>query len=144
MVNVNRIEGITGIRDESDKDGMRMVIELRRGENAEVLLNKLYAYTQLQVVFGINMVALSDGQPQIMNIQEMLDAFLRHRREVVTRRTIHDLRKARDKAHLLEGLGVALSNIDEMIVLIKASPILLRQNWHYWQRYGILVKQLNC
>jgi DNA gyrase subunit A len=107
LVKLKRIEGITAIRDESDKDGMRVVIEVRRGENAEVVLNKLYSYTQLQVVFGINMVALDSGQPRVMNIHEMLDAFIRHRREVVTRRTIFDLRKAREKAHILEGLAVA-------------------------------------
>lgn len=136
LVKLKRLEGISAIRDESDKDGMRAVIELRRGENAEVVLNKLYTYTQLQVVFGINMVALDDGQPRVMNIREVLDAFIRHRREVVVRRTVYDLRKAREKAHLLEGLGVALANIDEMIKLIKESPTssdakerLLSQRW---------------
>ena len=117
-----KIEGITALRDESDKEGMRIFIELRRGENAEVFLNNLYAQTQLQVVFGINMVALIDGRPRVLNLSEILHAFLRHRREVVTRRTIFNLRKTRERAHILEGLGVALSNIDEMIALIKASP----------------------
>ncbi len=122
LVKLKKIDGIVGIRDESDKDGMRAVIECRRGENAEVILNKLYSFTQLQVVFGINMVALDGGQPRVMNLREVLDAFVAHRREVVTRRCIFDLRKAREKAHLLEGLGVALANIDEMIQSIKTSP----------------------
>ena len=117
-----RIEGITGLRDESDKDGMRVVIELRRGEVAEVILNNLYAHTQMQSVFGINMVALVDGQPRTLNLKEILLCFIRHRREVVTRRTIYELKKARSRAHVLEGLGVALANIDEMIALIKRSP----------------------
>ncbi len=117
-----RIEGIADIRDESDKDGMRMVIELRRGEVPEIVLNNLYQHTQMQSVFGINMVALSDGQPQLMNLKSILEAFLRHRREVVTRRTVYDLRKARERAHVLEGLAVALANIDPIIELIKASP----------------------
>ena len=101
---------------------MRIVIELKRGEVAEVVLNNLYAQTPLETVFGINMVALQEGQPKLMSLKEMLDAFIRHRREVVTRRTIHDLRKARERAHVLEGLAVALANIDEIIALIKASP----------------------
>lgn len=122
LVKDKKVEGITALRDESDKDGMRIYIELRRGENAEVMLNNLYSLTQLQVVFGINMVALIDGRPRVLNLSEILHAFLRHRREVVTRRTIHNLRKTRERAHILEGLGVALSNIDEMIALIKASP----------------------
>ena len=122
LVKEKRLEGITELRDESDKDGMRMVIELRRGEMAEVVLNNLYQHTQLQTVFGINMVALVDGQPKILNLKEMLVAFVRHRREVVTRRTIYDLRKARERAHILEGLAVALANIDPVIALIKASP----------------------
>jgi DNA gyrase subunit A len=117
-----RIEGITELRDESDKDGIRVVIELRRGEVPEVVLNNLYQHTQLQTVFGINMVALVDGQPRLLNLKQILEAFLRHRREVVTRRTVFDLRKARDRAHILEGLAVALANIDEIIALIKASP----------------------
>ena len=121
LVKDKKLEGITGLRDESDKDGMRMVIELRRGEIADVVLNNLYKQTQMQNVFGINMVALVNGQPRLLNIKQILDAFILHRREVVTRRTIFDLRKARDRAHLLEGLAVALSNIDEIIALIKKS-----------------------
>lgn len=121
LVKDKLIDGITGLRDESDKEGMRIVIEVRRGESAEVILNNLYAQTQLQTVFGINMVALVDGRPQLLNIKQILEAFIRHRREVVTRRTIYDLRKARERAHILEGLGIALANIDEMINLIKTS-----------------------
>ncbi|MET0983836.1 MAG: DNA gyrase subunit A [Steroidobacteraceae bacterium] len=119
------IEGIAlpdGLRDESDKDGMRIVIELKRGEVADIVLNNLYKHTPMESVFGINMVALQDGQPKLLNLKEMLDAFVRHRREVVTRRTIHDLRKARERAHILEGQAVALANIDEVIAVIKASP----------------------
>src|SRR5688572_6263448 len=116
------IDGISDLRDESDKDGMRVVIELKRGEVAEVVLNNLFAQTPLETVFGINMVALIDGQPKLLSLKEMLEAFVRHRREIVTRRTIYDLAKARDRAHLLEGLAVALANIDEVIALIKASP----------------------
>ena len=101
---------------------MRVVIELKRGEVAEIVLNNLYAQTPMETVFGINMVALLDGQPKLMSLREMLDAFLRHRREVVTRRTIFELRRARERAHMLEGLAVALANIDEVIALIKASP----------------------
>ncbi len=122
LVKDKKIDGITELRDESDKDGMRMVIELRRGEVPEVVLNNLYQQTQMQTVFGINMVALEDGQPRILNLKQILEAFIRHRREVVTRRTIFELRKARERAHVLEGLAVALSNIDEIIALIKASP----------------------
>ena len=122
LVKEKRIEGITELRDESDKDGMRIVIELRRGEVAEVLINNLYQYTQMQNVFGINMVALVDGQPRLLNIKQVLEAFVRHRQEVVTRRTIFELRKARDRAHELEGLAIALVNIDEVIALIKAAP----------------------
>jgi DNA gyrase subunit A len=124
LVREKQLEGIAGdgLRDESDKDGMRIVIELKRGEVAEVVLNNLYAQTPLETVFGINMVALVDGQPKLLGLKEMLDAFIRHRREVVTRRTVYDLRKARERAHLLEGLAVALANIDEVIALIKASP----------------------
>lgn len=121
MVKQGKLEGITALRDESDKDGMRMVIELRRGEVAEVVLNNLYQHTQLQNVFGINMVALIDGRPRCLNLREILTAFLDHRREVVTRRTLFDLKKARDRAHVLEGLAVALANIDEIIELIKAA-----------------------
>ncbi len=122
LVKDKKIEGITGLRDESDKDGMRMVIELRKGEVSEVILNNLYSQTQLQTVFGINMVALENNQPRIFNLKDMLDAFIKHRREVVTRRTIFELRKAREKAHVLEGLAIALANIDEIIQLIKQSP----------------------
>jgi len=122
LVRNKEIDGISELRDESDKDGMRVVIELKRGEVAEVILNNLYAQTPMETVFGINMVALSDGQPRLMGLRELLDAFLRHRREVVTRRSIFEIRKARDRAHVLEGLAVALANIDEIIALIKASP----------------------
>jgi DNA gyrase subunit A len=122
LVKDKKIEGITGLRDESDKDGMRMVIELRRGEVSEVVLNNLFQHTQMQNVFGINMVALVDGQPRTLNLRQALELFLRHRREVVTRRTLFDLRKARDRAHILEGLAVALANIDEVIELIKKAP----------------------
>ena len=121
LVREKRIEGISELRDESDKDGMRIVIELRTGEVSDVVLNNLYKQTPLQSVFGINMVALNDGQPKLMNLKQMLEAFLAHRREVVTRRTIFDLRKARDRAHVLEGQTVALANIDDVIALIKSS-----------------------
>lgn len=121
LVKEKKIEGITLLRDESDKDGTRVIMELRRGEMVEVILNNLFAQTQLQTVFGINMVALNDNRPQILSLHQMLDAFLRHRREVVTRRTIFELKKCRERAHILEGLGIALTNIDEMIALIKAS-----------------------
>ena len=122
LVREKRLEGISGLRDESDKQGMRVVIELKRGEVAEVMLNNLYAHTQMQNVFGINMVALVDGQPKTLNIKQILEFFIKHRREVVTRRSIFELKKARNRAHLLEGLGIALANIDEMIDLIKKSP----------------------
>ena len=122
LVKEKKIEGISELRDESDKDGMRMVVELKRGEVPEVLLNNLYQHTAMQSVFGINTVALVDGQPRLLNLKQVLDAFLRHRREVVTRRTIFELRKARERAHVLEGLAVALANIDPIIALIKASP----------------------
>jgi DNA gyrase subunit A len=122
LVRNKQIDGISELRDESDKDGMRVVIELKRGEVAEIVLNNLYAQTPMETVFGINMVALLDGQPKLMSLREMLDAFLRHRREVVTRRTIFELRRARERAHILEGLAVALANIDDVIALIKASP----------------------
>jgi DNA gyrase subunit A len=121
LVKDKKIEGISGLRDESDKDGMRMVIDLKRGEVAEVVLNNLYQHTQLQTVFGINMVALVDGRPRLLNLKECLEAFIRHRRDVVTRRTVFELRKARQRAHVLEGLAVALANIDEVIALIKGS-----------------------
>jgi DNA gyrase subunit A len=122
LVKDKKIEGITELRDESDKDGMRMVIELRRGENADVALNNLFQQTQLQTVFGINMVAIDNGQPRTLSLKSLLEIFVRHRREVVTRRTRYLLRKARERAHVLEGLSIALANIDEVIALIKASP----------------------
>jgi len=122
LVKEKKLEGISELRDESDKDGMRIFIEIKRGEAADVVLNNLFQQTQLQSVFGINMVALVDGRPKLLNLKEMLEAFVRHRREVVTRRTIFELRKARARAHILEGLTVALANIDEMIELIKTSP----------------------
>ena len=122
LVKEKKLEGITELRDESDKDGMRVVIELRRGEVPEVILNNLYAQTQMQSVFGINVVALIDGQPKVLNLKDMLEAFILHRREVVTRRTVFELRKARERGHILEGQAVALSNIDPVIALIKASP----------------------
>jgi DNA gyrase subunit A len=122
LVKEKKIEGISELRDESDKDGMRIYIEIKRGEAADVVLNNLYQQTQMESVFGINMVALVDGRPKLLNLKEMLEAFVRHRREVVTRRTIFELRKARARAHVLEGLTVALANIDEMIELIKTSP----------------------
>ena len=122
LVRDKRIEGISELRDESDKDGMRVAIELRKGEVSDVVLNNLYKQTPMQSVFGINMVALHEGQPKLMNLKQILEAFLAHRREVVTRRTIFDLRKARDRAHVLEGQAVALANIDDVIALIKASP----------------------
>ena len=119
LVRGKNIDGISELRDESDKDGMRVVIELKRGEIADIVLNNLYAQTPMETVFGINMVALQDGQPKLLGLREMLDAFLRHRREIITRRTIYDLAKARDRAHILEGLAVALANIDEIIALIR-------------------------
>jgi DNA gyrase subunit A len=121
LVREKRIEGISDLRDESDKSGMRAVIELKRGEVAEIVLNNLYKLTPMQETFGMNMVALVDGQPKLLNLRQFLDAFLRHRREVVTRRTVFDLRKARDRAHVLEGLAVALSNVDDVIAIIKAA-----------------------
>jgi len=137
LVKEKKIEGITELRDESDKDGLRVVIELRRGENGEVVLNNLYAQTQMQSVFGINMVALVDGQPKLLNLKQILQSFIRHRQEVVTRRTVFLLRKAREKGHILEGLAVALANIDAVIQLIKESPTsaeakekLLARSWH--------------
>lgn len=145
LVREKRLEGITGLRDESDKQGMRVVIELRRGEVAEVMLNNLYAHTQMQNVFGINMVALVDGQPKTLNLKQILECFIKHRREVVTRRCIFELKKARNRAHLLEGLGIALANIDEMIDLIKKSPTpqeakegLLARNWQPGLVLGML------
>jgi len=121
LVKEKRLEGIAELRDESDKDGMRVVIEIKRDHYPDVVLNNLYQHTQMQTVFGINMVALVDGQPRLLNLKQLLEYFLRHRRDVVTRRTIYELRKARDRAHLLEGYTVALANIDEVIALIKAS-----------------------
>ncbi|MBN9696515.1 MAG: DNA topoisomerase 4 subunit A, partial [Zoogloea sp.] len=122
LVNEKKIEGISDIRDESDKSGMRMVIELKRNEVPDVVLNNLFKQTQLQDTFGMNMVALVDGKPRLLNLHQMIDCFLAHRREVVTRRTIFELRKARERGHILEGLAVALSNVDEIIALIKAAP----------------------
>jgi DNA gyrase subunit A len=122
LVRGKLIEGISELRDESDKDGMRVVIELKRGENADIVVNNLYKQTPMESVFGVNMVALQDGQPKLMNLKDIIEAFLRHRREVVTRRTVFDLRKARERGHILEGLAIALANIDEVIALIKASP----------------------
>ncbi|PIJ50083.1 DNA gyrase subunit A [Erwinia sp. OLTSP20] len=136
LVKDKRVEGISALRDESDKDGMRIVIEVKRDAVGEVVLNNLYSLTQLQVSFGINMVALYQGQPKIMTLKEILEAFVRHRREVVTRRTIFELRKARDRAHILEGLAVALANIDPIIELIRRAPTpaeaktgLMAQSW---------------
>lgn len=136
LVKLKKIEGISELRDESDKDGMRIYIGLRKGEPGEVILNNLYTQTQLQTVFGINMVALVDGQPKLLTLKQVLEAFISHRREVVTRRTIYDLTKAKERVHLLEGLGVALANIDPIIALIKASKTpadakqqLLAQDW---------------
>ncbi len=122
LVNEKKLEGISDIRDESDKSGMRVVIELKRGEVPEVVLNNLYKATQLQDTFGMNMVALVDGQPKLLNLKEMLSCFLSHRREVLTRRTVYELRKARERGHVLEGLAVALANIDDFIAIIKAAP----------------------
>jgi len=137
LVKEKKLEGISELRDESDKDGMRMVIELKRGEVPEVVLNNLYQHTQMQSVFGINMVALVDGQPRTLNLKQVLEYFLRHRREVVTRRTLFELRKARDRAHILEGLAVALANIDEIIELIKtaSTPAEAKQRLteRFWQ-----------
>jgi DNA gyrase subunit A len=137
LVRDKRIEGISDLRDESDKSGMRAVIELKRGEVAEIVLNNLYKLTPMQESFGMNLVALLDGQPKLLNLRQFLDAFLRHRREVVTRRTVFDLRKARDRGHILEGLAVALSNVDEVIAIIKgaATPAvakteLMGRTWH--------------
>jgi len=136
LVKEKRIEGITALRDESDKEGMRVVIEMRRGGNAEILLNNLFTQTQMQITFGINMVALVNGRPTLLNLKQLIEEFLSHRREIVTRRTLFDLRKARERAHLLEGLGIALVNIDAMIALIKAAndpriakQALLQQDW---------------
>ncbi|WP_394169490.1 DNA gyrase subunit A [Saccharospirillum alexandrii] len=136
LVKEKKIEGISELRDESDKDGLRIAIDLKRGESGDVVLNNLYAQTQLETVFGINTVALVDGQPRILNLKELLEAFIRHRREVVTRRTIFELRKARQRGHILEGLAIALANIDRMIELIRGSATgaeakerMLSQSW---------------
>jgi DNA gyrase subunit A len=137
LVREKRLDGLSEIRDESDKSGMRVVLELKRGEVPEVILNNLYKETQMQDTFGMNMVALVENQPRLLNLKEILDAFLRHRREVITRRTVFELRKARDRGHVLEGLAVALSNVDEIIALIKAAaaPVeakreLMSRTWH--------------
>src|SRR6185436_13902130 len=122
LLTEKRLEGISDLRDESDKSGMRMVIELKRGELPEVVLNNLYKMTQLQDTFHMNMVALVDGQPRVLNLKDLIEAFISHRREVVTRRTVFDLRKARERGHVLEGLAVALSNVDEVIELVKKAP----------------------
>lgn len=147
LVKEKRVEGISALRDESDKDGMRMVVEVKRGEVGEVVLNNLYKLTQMQVSFGMNMVALADGQPRLFNLRDMLEAFVLHRREVVTRRTIFELRKARERAHLLEGLSIALANIDPIIELIKRSPTpaeakagLLAQDWELGNVADMLAK----
>ncbi|CAM3965176.1 DNA topoisomerase (ATP-hydrolyzing) subunit A [Shewanella aquimarina] len=147
LVKDKKIEGISGLRDESDKDGMRIVIEVKRGEVGEVILNNLYAQTQLQTSFGINMVALTNGQPKLFNLKEMLECFILHRREVVTRRTVFELRKARERAHILEALAIALANIDPIIELIKASPTpaeaktkLVAQGWALGNVQGMLEK----
>ena len=121
LVKEKRLEGISALRDESDKDGMRIVIEIKKSDSAEVVLNNLYSLTQFQTVFGINLVALLEGQPRLLNLKDLLTAFIKHRQEVVTRRTLFDLNKARDRSHILEGLGIALTNIDEVIALIKAA-----------------------
>ncbi len=121
LVGDKKIEGISDLRDESDKSGMRVVIELKRGEIPDVVLNNLYKQTQLQDSFGMNMVALIDGQPKLLNLKQILEAFLKHRREVITRRTVFELKKARERGHVLEGLAVALANVDEMIRIIKAA-----------------------
>jgi DNA gyrase subunit A len=137
LVREKRLDGLSEIRDESDKSGMRVVLELKRGEVPEVILNNLYKETQMQDTFGMNMVALVENQPRLLNLKEILDAFLRHRREIITRRTVFELRKARDRGHVLEGLAVALSNVDEIIALIKAAaaPVeakreLMSRTWH--------------
>jgi len=147
LVNGKKIDGISDLRDESDKSGMRVVIELKRGEIPDVVLNNLYKQTQLQDSFGMNMVALIDGQPKLLNLKEILDAFLRHRREVITRRTVYDLRKARERGHVLEGLAVALENVDEMIKIIKSAKTppeakieLMKQTWKSTVVEGMLQK----
>jgi len=144
LVNDKKIEGIAHVQDESDKSGMRVVIELKRGEIPEVILNNLFKQTQLQDTFGINMVALLDGQPRVLNLKEMLQAFLAHRREVVTRRTLYDLREARKKAHIQEGLAVALSNVDEIIELIKKSQTPAEAKVALMARYWRSVWLVEC
>jgi DNA gyrase subunit A len=152
LVREKKLEGIAEIRDESDKSGMRVVVELKRGEMPEVVLNNLYKETQMQDSFGMNMVALVDGRPRLLNLKEFIEAFLRHRREVVTRRTVYDLRKARERGHVLEGLAVALSNVDEIIALIRSAPSpadakvqLMGRRWRSWWRrcYCALARQLS-
>ena len=145
LVKDKKISGVRELRDESDKDGMRMVIDLRKGEVPDVLLNNLYQHTQMQNVFGINIVALENGQPRLLGLKQLLEAFIRHRREIVTRRTRYDLRKSRARAHILEGLAVSLANIDQIIALIKASSTpaeakqaLLEPMWES----GVVVKML--
>lgn len=147
LVKEKKIDGISALRDESDKQGMRVVIEVRRGENSDVILNNLFVHTQLQSVFGINMVALEDGQPKTLNLKHLIEAFIKHRREVVTRRTVFDLGKARDRVHILEGLAVALSNIDAMILMIKqakdpadAKAQLMERFWQAAQTIDILTR----
>ncbi|MGY4107047.1 DNA topoisomerase (ATP-hydrolyzing) subunit A [Aeromonas encheleia] len=147
LVKEKKVEGISALRDESDKDGMRIVIEIKRGESGEIVLNNLYKHTQMQTTFGINMVALDNNQPKVMNLKEILDAFLLHRREVVTRRTVFELRKARDRAHILEGLAVALANIDPIIELIRHSDTpadakakLIARGWELGNVAGMLEK----
>lgn len=147
LVKEKKIEGISALRDESDKQGMRVVVEVRRGENSEVILNNLFVHTQLQSVYGINMVALADGQPRVLNLKQLIEFFILHRREVVTRRTVFDLNKARDRVHILEGLAVALSNIDAMIALIKqakdsaeAKVQLMNRPWQAAQTIEILTR----
>ena len=149
LVNGKKIDGISDLRDESDKSGMRVVIELKRGEIPDVVLNNLYKQTQLQDSFGMNMVALIDGQPKLLNLKEILDAFLRHRREVITRRTVYDLKKARDRGHVLEGLAVALENVDEMIKIIKSAKTppeakieIMKQTWKSTVVEGMLQKTI--
>ena len=144
LVKEKKVEGIAELRDESDKDGMRIVIDVKRSDISEILLNNLYAQTQLQASFGVNMVALVDNQPKLLNLKQVLEAFIRHRKEIVIRRTIHELRKARERMHILEGLAVALYNIDEMILIIKSSKTsvdakgkLLKKSWD-----GKLVHQM--
>lgn len=150
LVKEKKIEGVTALRDESDKQGMRVVVEVKRSENVDVLLNNLFVHTQLQSVYGINMVALLDGQPKVLNLKELLAAFIRHRREVVTRRTVFDLQKARERSHILEGLAIALANIDLMIALIKkakdtheAKTQLMARAWQVAQTIEILTRAGN-